>query len=74
MEHFNAVVEDREIEISNVLMINDETKDNTVIIAETDAEQEFLTGDILFEAQFDNPEDSEKFYKMLQKAKIVSIG
>ena len=77
MEHFSATVEGSKIEISNVVMIQDDDTDikhNAVMITEPQEGENFLTGDVLFEAQFDNPEDSEAFYKLMKKAQIVSVG
>jgi hypothetical protein len=77
MEHFSATVEGNEVEISNVVMIQDEATDlkqNAVMITDPQDGETFLTGDVLFEAQFENPEDSEAFYKLMKKAKIVTVG
>ena len=77
MEHFSTTVDGSEVEISNVVMIQDEITDlkqNAVMITEPQEGENFLTGDVLFEAQFENPEDSEAFYKLMKKAKIVSVG
>ncbi len=74
MEHFSATVDDKIIEISNVVMIQNELKDNTVMITEPAEGEDFLTGDVLFEAQFENQEDSDAFYELLRKATIVELG
>lgn len=77
MEHFSATVEDRTVEISNVVMIQDEltgVKHNTVMITEPIEDEDFLTGEVLFEAQFENPEDADTFYELLRLATITTIG
>ena len=77
MEHFSATVEDKKIEISNVVMIQDELTDvkhDTVMITEPIGDEDFLTGEVLFEAQFENPEDAEAFYELLRLATITAIG
>ena len=78
MEHFSTTTtEEREIEVSNVVMIQDEltdVKDYAVIITEPSEDEDFLTGEVVFEAQFENPEDSEAFYKLLKKSNIVTVG
>lgn len=77
MEHFSTTLDERVIEISNVVMIQDEVtgvKDNTVMITEPDEGEDFLTGDVLFEAIFESPEDSDSFYELLRRASIITIG
>jgi len=77
MIHFSATVDDREVEVSNVRMIQDEltdAKDNTVMITEPIESEDFLTGEVLFEAQFENPEEADAFYALMQKATITTIG
>lgn len=77
MEHFSTTAEGRKIEVSNVVMIQDkltDIKDNAVMVTEPTEGEDFLTGDVLFEAQFENSEDSEAFYMLLKKANIVTVG
>ena len=77
MIHFSRTVEGSDIEISNVTMIEDDisaSQSNAVIITAPEEGENFLEGDVLFEAQFDNPEDSEAFYELLKKSKITAIG
>jgi len=77
MGHFSATVEDREIAISNVVIIQDEltdVKENTIMITEPAAGEDFLTGEVLFEAKFDSPEDADAFYALMEKATITTVG
>lgn len=77
MEHFSKSVDGREVCISNVVIIQDELTDKktrSVMIAEPEDGEDFLTGEVLFEANFEDPDDADAFYELMQKAKLSSVG
>lgn len=77
MEHFSTTVDGKNIKIGNVVMIQDEVtgvKDHVIMITEPGDGEDFLTGDVLFEAKFEHQRDAEYFYELLKEAKITTIG
>lgn len=76
MEHFSVVIDGRECQVVNTTMIPDEVtgvKENVVMITEPVEEETFLTGDVLFEAKFANPDLANDFYELLRKAEVIEI-
>ena len=77
MEHFQTTVDGREVVVSNVVMIQDELtdiKENAVMVVEPEEGEDFLTGEVLFEAKFKNTDDADTFYELMQKAELTSVG
>ena len=76
MESCRKIVDGKEVCISNVVFIQDELtdkKESTVMVVEPDDGEDFLTGDVLFEAKFEDPDDADAFYELMQKAELTSI-
>lgn len=78
MEHFSTTTKDgKTVAVSNVVMIKNETtdeKENVVMIVNPEEGEDNLTGEILFEAVFDDNDDSDAFYELLAKANLVTVG
>lgn len=76
MEHFSVIIDGRECQVVNTIMIPDEVtdvKENVVMITEPVEDESFLTGDVLFEAKFADPQLANDFYELLRKAEVVEI-
>jgi len=76
MGHFNIIIDGRELQVVNVTMIPNEITDeleNVVMITEPVEGENFLTGDVLFEAKFADKDKAYSFYELLREAEIVEI-
>ena len=77
MEYFSTIVNGREVYVSNVIIIQDNITsktENTVMVVDAEDGEDFLTGEVLFEATFENPDDADVFYELIKRNQLTSIG